>query len=47
MQQTNIINMKTNKYELQKKYRLGTVSKMLWFYRIPISSSAAVMAQNI
>ena len=29
MQQANIINMITNKYEPQQKHRLGTVSKIL------------------
>ena len=53
MQQANIINMITNKYEAQQKHRLGTVSKNYWgwglnrFYGIPTSPSASVMAQNI
>ena len=52
MQQANIINMITNKYEPQQNHRLGTVSKKLpWglnrFYGIPTSSSVSVMAQNI
>ena len=52
MQQANIINMITNKYELQQKHRLGTVSKnylggLNRFYEIPTSPSAPVMAQNI
>ena len=40
MQQVNIINMITNKYEPQQKHRLGTVSKtrgpwattLIWMY---------------
>ena len=52
MQQANIINMITNKYEPQQKHRLGTVSKKLLgglnrFYGYPNSPSASVMAQNI
>ena len=52
MQQANIINMTTNKYEPQQKHRLWTVSKKLLgglnrFYGIPTSPSASVMAQNI
>ena len=30
MQQANIINVITNKYEPQQKHRLGTVSKNYW-----------------
>ena len=48
------INMITNKYEPQQKYRLGTVSKKLLgggglnqFYGYPTSPSASIMAQNI
>ena len=52
MQQANIINMITNKYEPQQKHRLRTVSKDYWlalnrFYGIPTSPSASVMAQNL
>ena len=52
MQQANIINMITNKYELQQKHRLGTISKKILgglnrLYGIPTSPSASVMAQNI
>ena len=52
MQQANIINMITNKYEAQQKHRLGTVNKTLLgglnrFYGIPIVPSTSVMAQNI
>ena len=48
MQQANIINTITNKYEPQQKHRLGTVSKKLLgvlnrFNGIPVS----IMAQNI
>ena len=47
--------MITNKYEPPQKHRLRTVSKKLhgggwglnWFYGIPTSPSASVMAQNI
>ena len=43
--------MITNKYELQQKHRLGTVSKKLLgglnrFYWIPTSPSASIMASN-
>ena len=46
------INMVTNKYELQQKCRLGTVSKKLLgglnpFYGYPTSPSTSIMAQNI
>ena len=54
MQQANIINRITNKYEPQQKHLLGTVSKnylaggdLNRFYGIPTSLSASVMAQNI
>ena len=52
MQQANIINIITRKYEPQQKYRLGTVSKKLLgglnrFYGYPTSPSASIMAQNI
>ena len=33
MQQANIINMITNKYEPQQKHRLGTVSKNYWGFK--------------
>ena len=39
MQQANIINIVTNKYEPQQKHRLRTVSKNYW--------EASIMAQNI
>ena len=46
------INMITNKYEPQKKCRLGTVSKKLLgglnrFYGYPTSPPVSIMAQNI
>ena len=46
------INMLTNKYEPQKKCRLGTDSKKILgglnrFYRYPTSPAASIMAQNI
>ena len=53
MQQANIINMITNKYEPQQKHRLGRSVKITVggglnrFYGIPTSPSASVMAQNI
>ena len=53
MQQANIINIITNKYEPQQKHRLGTVSKITGggglnrIYGIPTSPSTSVMAQNI
>ena len=57
MQQANIINTITNKYEPQQKHRLGTVSKkkkkkkklggLNRFYRRLTSPSASIMAQNI
>ena len=52
MQQANIINIITNKYEPQQKHRHGTVSKKLLgglnrFYERPTSPSASIMAQNI
>ena len=52
MQQANIINTTTNKYEPQQKHRLGTASEKLLgglnlFYGIPTSPSASIMAQNI
>ena len=55
MQQANILNMITNKYEPQQKHRLGTVIKITGgvgggglnrFYGIPTSPSASVMAQS-
>ena len=53
MQQANIINVITNKYEPQQKRRLGTVSKIAGggglkpVLRELTSPSASVMAQNI
>ena len=44
---------KNYKYEPQQKHRLGTVSRkywgggLNWFYGIPTSPSASIMAQNI
>ena len=53
MQQANIINMITNKYEPQQKHRLLERSVKItggWgerVYGIPTSPSASVMAQNM
>ena len=44
MQQANIINIITNKYEPQQKHRLGTVSKK---NTGGLKPSASIMAQNI
>ena len=52
MQQSNIINMITNKYETQQKHRHGTVSQNYRgggfnrFYGIPTSPSASIRAKN-
>ena len=52
MQEANIMNIITNKYEPQQKHRLGTVSKKITgglnrFYGYPTSPSASIMDQNI
>ena len=51
MQQANIINVITNKYEPQKSTALERSVKLLGglnrFYGIPTSPSASIMAQNI